>query len=163
MNKITSSKWQRSGSSIIWDAETLTPLIQKGIAVSLREALTWVDNWPSSFPGNSKTVLINGLQPVMDLLDKDEAFNFLREKILKFLRQAKSKDIGVVFAMNASEKNFEVSDLDNQVYYLGDEKIPITFGLWNGAAKDTNAVFQLCREDGNKKEVTCGYHCVRIS
>lgn len=163
MNNMNSSKWKRSGSSIIWDAEFLTPFIKNGDFISLREALSWLPNLPEEPPVNSTTVVISGMQDCLELIgDKDNALDFLRKEILTFIQIAQDKwsNKGIVFAMSASEKNFNVNDLDNLIYFNGD--IPISFGIWNGTAKDNTAVFRLCKKDGTN-DIACGYHCVRIS
>lgn len=48
---MSSSSWLRRGSSTVFDRHTLGPLIGSGTLVSLREALRWMNGWPSDPPG----------------------------------------------------------------------------------------------------------------
>jgi hypothetical protein len=57
-----SSGWQRRGSSVIFYKAMLGPLIVGGHLVSLREALGWLNRWPSDPPGGGTTLLVGGLR-----------------------------------------------------------------------------------------------------
>lgn len=67
MEEMTSSSWKRKGSSIVWSPELLGPLILAAEATPLREVLAWRDGkFPALPPAGGKTVLVGGLQTVLD-------------------------------------------------------------------------------------------------
>ena len=63
MQEMTGSRWKRTGCSIVWSSELLTPLVTDGDAVPLRVALGWLDTgFPDKPPSHAKAVLVGGLQ-----------------------------------------------------------------------------------------------------
>jgi len=66
MQEMTASRWQRTGSSIVWAPELLSPLIASGDAVPLRTVMGWYEHgFPVSPPSHKQTVLVGGLQTVL--------------------------------------------------------------------------------------------------
>ena len=47
MQDMSSSAWNRRGSSVVFDPLPLGPLIEAGALVSMREALRWMNDWPA--------------------------------------------------------------------------------------------------------------------
>jgi hypothetical protein len=78
MRGMSSSAWLRRGSSIVFDRFTLGPLIVGDALVSMREALKWMNAWPAEPPGNGQTVLVCGIETVLDVMEPAEAQNLTR-------------------------------------------------------------------------------------
>lgn len=79
MQEMTSSSWKRRGSSFVWSPELLGSLITEGEAVPLRTVLAWLkDDFPSAPPGDRQTILVGGLQTVLEAMpDPDAAYAWL--------------------------------------------------------------------------------------
>lgn len=164
MRDISSSAWQRRGSSIVYHRNLLVPLIAGGAMVSLREALTWVKNWPSDPPNGGNTVLIAGLETCLEVMVASEAENFLRRTVRPLLLECRSHwdQCGLIFGFGCSEKRFFIDPQENILFLNSDgTKIRLSEGLWNGAAPDE--LFQVTILDSEKnRDVVGGYH-VRLS
>jgi hypothetical protein len=167
MQEMTSSRWQRTGSSIVWSPELLAPLVVGGEAVSLRTVLSWqAHGFPASPPGDRQMVLVGGLQTALAVFsDIASAYEWLRQQVLPLVRsfQYNWDRVGLVFGMDGPGKLFTTSPADDLVYFgKGKEtakKISLTLGIWNGAAMG-GGVFQL--PVPGTKEVG-GYHVQRVS
>jgi hypothetical protein len=166
MNEMESSSWQRRGSSIIWSPELLRPLITGGDAVPLRTALEWSTlGFPDSPPGDRPTVLVGGLQTVLDAFPEPEsAYQWLRGNVLPLVQACGDHwdRVGLVFGMDGPGKLFTLNDADDLVYFgKGNDrerKIKITRAIWNGAATGGGAYKIL---DSSKE--TGGFHVQRVS
>ena len=167
MREMDSSAWQRMGSSIVWSPALLEPLIPKVEPVPLRVAVGWLQTgFPSDPPGDSQTVLVGGLQTVLETLESvSERYNWLRQNVLPLVRAVQSQwdRVGLVFVMDGPGRLFQLNEADELVYFgrsrVRDENVKITLGIWNGAASGDGA-YQLVVT--GSKEVG-GYHVRRVS
>lgn len=167
MDDMTSDAWQRSGSSIIWSPELLEPLIRRGHAVPLLTPLEWMEvGFPEAPPGDESTVLVGGLQTVLETAPTPEAaFRWLRERIMPLIRASQEHwpGVGLVFGMDGPKSLFSLSEADDRVCFGRAQdrrqKVKLTLAIWNGAAAGPGA-YQLIVPD--KREVG-GYHVRRVS
>lgn len=170
MQEMNSSSWQRTGCSIVWSPDLLGPLITAGTAVPVRTALAWMrEGFPEEPPGGGMTILVGGLQTVMETLmtndSAGEAYEWLRANIMPLVRAVQSRwdRVGLVFGMDGPGKLFSLNEADDLVYFgrskNRDENVRITLGLWNGAATGKGASRLLI--PGTKE--TGGYHVLRVS
>ena len=164
MREMSSSAWRRRGSSIVFHRDLLVPLIEAGAMVSLREALSWVKNWPPEPPTGGNTILIAGLETCLEVMVPVEAEDFLRRTIRPFLLECRSRwdQCGLIFGFGCSEKRFCVDPQENILFvHLDGTKIRLSEGVWNGAARDE--LFSLMTLDAAKnRDVVGGYH-VRLA
>jgi len=169
MKDMTSKAWQHLGSSIIWSPELLGPLVLAGEAVPLRVALGWTKHgFPESPPGGRSTVLVGGLQTVLESFPhqaNDAAFTWLRLNIKPLIRAFQSHwgNVGLVFAMDGPDKLFTFNEADEIVYFGRakdrSEQLKLTLGTLNGAATGEGAFRLLVPET---KELG-GYHVKHLS
>ena len=168
MKDMDATTWKRRGSSIVWSPDLLGSLITDGSVVPLRTALCWMTNgFPDDTPDGSSTVLVGGLQTVLETIGtNEEQYDWLRANIMPFLRSVQGHwpRVGIVFGMTGPRNLFHLSEGDDLVYF-GRSKdrsknVRITLGMWNGAAMGEGA-FRLMTT-GAKKEVG-GYHVNHIS
>jgi len=116
MRDMTSRAWQKLGSSIIWSPELLGQLVLGGGAIPLRVALGWVTHgFPAIPPGGKSTVLIGGLQTVLESFPApatEPAFTWLRQRIKPLVRAFQSHwgNVGLVFAMDGPDKLFTFNE-----------------------------------------------------
>jgi hypothetical protein len=167
MQEMTATSWKRRGCSIVWSPVLLTALITDIEAVPPRAALHWQRHGlPESPPSGGKTVLVGGLQTVLELMpDPSAAYAWLRANILPLCRMWSNhwSGVGLVFGMDGPNKLFQLNESDDLVYFgrgsNRDTKLCITRGIWNGAATG-NGVYKLIAE--STKDIG-GFHVVRAS
>ncbi|MFH0982619.1 MAG: hypothetical protein V2A79_13935 [Planctomycetota bacterium] len=167
MKEMDSTTWRRSGSSIVWSPELLGPLITTGEALPVRTVLCWMkDGFPDSPPGGGSTMLVGGLQTVLETADgADEAYDWLRANIMPLVRAVQSQwdRVGLVFGMDGPGKLFHHNEADDLVYFGRSrdrtKNIRITLGMWNGAATGEGAYKLIVP---GTAEVG-GYHVKRVS
>ena len=165
MNDMTSSGWQRRGSSVVFHKEMLGPLIAAGCLVSLREALAWMQGWPADPPGNGETVLVGGLETCLDVMPTEEADRFLCARIKPYIQEFQSRwdQRALVFGFGCSASRFQVDPFED-VLFTGpsDKVIKLSAGLWNGAAKhDLYRLFM--RNVATGKDEVGGFYVRRLS
>lgn len=166
MREMSATGWLRRGSSIVFDKETLGPLLNEGALISIREALGWMNKWPDSLPSGGRTALVGGLETILEVLSVEEAEKFLRERVKPFILefQARWDNCGLVFGFGTHERSFAVTSSDEEVIFKRGNRdhIKLSYHLWDGSA--TLDVTRLIREseDGGKAS-TVGYHVPRIS
>ena len=164
MRDMSSSAWLRRGSSIVFDRFTLGPLIGEGALVSMREALRWMNAWPAEPPGNGRTVLVGGLETLLDVLDPLAAMDFLKKRLNPFVQefQARWDQRGLVFGFGTHERSFELTASDEEVLFIrrDGERVRLSYSLWNGSA--TMNLARLIRDEQGKSK-TVGYYVARIS
>ena len=164
MRDMSSSAWLRRGSSIVFDRLTLGPLIGAGALVSLREALSWMNAWPTEPPGNGQTVLVCGIETFLDVMEPGEAENFLKNKVNPFVQEFQGRwdQRGLVFGFGTHERSFMLTALDEEVLFIrrDGERVRLSYSLWDGSA--TMNLARLIRE-GQGNSITFGYYVARIS
>lgn len=167
MQQMTSEAWKRTGSSIIWMPELLSPLIATGQAVSLREAFDWLNEWPTKTPGGLPTVLIGGLQAALEVLGRERGFELLRKQVMDLLRQAQGNwpEVGVVFGMTGPGNIFRIDEETNFVLMRlpGGDEVELTRGLWNGAGRDAFEIMGKGTIAGKEAVQRGGFHARHLS
>jgi hypothetical protein len=76
MESISNNVWQRRGSSVIFDKTSLGPFIKEGAVVSLRQALSWAHGIPANPPVPGRTIVISGLETIIETMEPPEAEDF---------------------------------------------------------------------------------------
>ena len=165
MLEMSSSAWQRRGSSVVYNRHMLGPLIVAVCLVSLREALGWLRKWPDEPQGNGHTVLVGGLETFLEVLSSAEAENFLRRRVKPLIQEFQSRwdQRGLVFGFGCSSRRFRV-DAQEDVLFSRPEgsAVHLSSGLWNGAAKQD--MYQLfTRDPATSQLVPGGFHVRRLS
>lgn len=166
MDSISTTVWQRKGSCVVFDQYSLAEFIEGGAMVSLREVLGWINNIPAEPPVPGKTILITGMETVIETMPLHEAEEFLTRRIRPLLIEMQSRwtDCGVVFGFSSHEKAFEEVSLAEEVHFHRRDKntVHLSESLWDGSA--TMNMKRITREDAETgKEVIVGYYVARIS
>ena len=170
MQEMTASTWKRTGSSIVWHPDLLADLVRDIEPTPLRELLGWLKTgFPEDTPGGHQTVLIGGLQTVVDTMMQanapDIVEGWVRANVQASVRIAQHHwpKVGMVFVMDGPESLARLNEGDEIVYFgRGNDrsrKVKLSSGLWNGAASGEGA-YQLLVE--NSREVG-GYFVKRLS
>lgn len=166
MEDMTGTAWKRRGSCVVFHPDLLGPLIAVGCQVSLRDALGWMKTWPDDPPCNCPTVLVVGLEASLEVMDVDEADQFLRGRMKAFIQEFQSRwdQRGLVFGFGCSPSCFVVRASDEEVLFTcADGKtIRLSAGLWNGAAKQ-----DMCRlmvkNAATGRDEPAGFYVRRLS
>jgi len=147
----------------MFDHLTLGPLISSGALVSMRDALGWMNKWPKA-PGNGQTVLVYGIETILEVMEPSEAEYFLKSRIKPFIQEFQSHwdQRGLVFGFGTHERSFHVVTSNEEIEFVrrDDKKIRLSYSLWDGSA--TMNVARLIR-DNQGKNITVGYYVARIS
>ncbi len=166
METISSSVWQRKGSSIVFDKRSLGGLISAGAVISLRRALGWSKEIPAAPPVPGPTILVSGLETVVETAPPQDAEEFLTRRIRPLLiaLQYRWTDCGLVFGFSSHAKAFEETPLDEEVLFMRRDRktVRLSKGLWDGSSALN--MKRIVREaDKPGEEITVGYYVARIS
>jgi hypothetical protein len=167
MQEMTAQGWRRRGCSLIWSPELLSDLITSTEATPLSVVLEWQRSGPPNEPpGGARSVLVGGLQTVLEVMpDTDAAYSWLRANVLPLCRLWSNywASVGLIFVMDGPSKLFNLNEADDLVYFGKssdrDGRLCLTRAIWNGAASGSGA-FKLVVE--GSREVG-GFHVVRVS
>lgn len=166
METISNSVWQRKGSSVIFDSVSLGRFISEGAVVSLREALGWMKGFPPTPPVTGRTILISGLEALLETMSPEESNEYLACRIRPLIIEFQSRwtDCGIIFGFSAHEKAFVETAKEEEVLLRRRDgtAVRLSEGLWDGSA--TVNMKRVVREDSEPgKEVVVGYYVARIS
>ena len=169
MNTLSTSSWKRGGSSILFDPTEIQELLKLNSMVSLREFLSWKDNLPDNppIPSSSRTVLVCGLETVLETLSPAEAQEFLQKKIRPVIKiiQDVWTETGIVFGFAQGKQSFkEVPGSREEVLFLrsDNQEIRISEGLWDGTA-ELNMMQIVSSFISESQRFVLGYYVKRIS
>ena len=166
MDSISNNVWQRRGSSVIFDQEYLSGYISDGSVVSLRQALAWSTGPPTNPPVPGRTIVIAGLDTVLETMSPQEAEDFLSKRIRPLLIRLQNHwtDCGVVFGLTSHPKSFAETPMEEEVLFRRRDRtqLHLSEGLWDGsAAVNMRRIIREGRKAG--EEITVGYYVARIS
>ncbi len=165
MESNSTTVWQRKGSCVIFNKECLGEFIASGAVISLRQFLDWIKAIPAVPPVSGSTILVSGLETVIEILPSMEAEDFLARRVRPVLIELQNRwDCGIVFGFSAHEKAFKETALEEEVLFQrrGHQEIRLSDGLWDGSA--TMNMQRLLVEDAATSKETCiGYYVSRIS
>jgi len=120
--------------------------------------------WPAEPPGNGQTVLVCGMETLLDVMEPAAAQNFLKSRVKPFVQefQAHWDQRGLVFGFGTHERSFELTASDEEVLFIrrDGERVRLSYSLWDGSA--TMNVARLIRDEQGKS-ITVGYYVARIS
>lgn len=169
MNTLSTTSWMRSGSSILFDPTEIQNLLKLNSMVSLREFLSWRDNLPDNppIPDSSRTVLVCGLETVMETLPPAEAQIFLQRKIRPVIKTIQDvwTETGIVFGFTQGPRSFkEKPGSKEEVLFLrsDNQEIRISEGLWDGTA-ELNMMQIISSFISESQRFVVGYYVKRIS
>lgn len=166
MDTISNNVWQRRGSCVVFDQKSLGPFIADGAVISLREALTWSKEFPANPPVPGRTILVSGLETVIETMEPQEAEDFLTRRIRPLLIDLQNRwtDCGVVFGFTSHPKTFEETSLEEEVLFRRRDRktVRLSEGLWDGSAT-VNMKRVVRKGDQPGGEVIIGYYVARIS
>ncbi|MBE7508220.1 MAG: hypothetical protein HS101_18310 [Planctomycetia bacterium] len=161
---VDSKMWLTRGSSVIFDKIMLGPLLNDGALISLRQALSWLSSWPSAPPTSGRTVLLGGLDTVLEVLPTRDAEDFVRRQIRPLIAEFQNRwtECGLVFGMNTPAPRIVEDPVTEMVHFENrdGERLCLSTELWNGSAvTDMRRLVRTDRAAGQK--VRGGYYAPR--
>jgi len=168
MHDLSTDIWLRLGTGLVWDAQAQHSAAQAGRTVSLREAQGWAGMMPDDTPGGVQTILVTGLQTVLDVLSPTEADPVLA-KVRTLIRRKSDRwpECALLFAMPDGKRLLlDPATQGIVLTFPGHEKPDIDLGirLWSGAARDASRIVEN-RLDAKGKPVSVpiGFWLRRVS
>ncbi len=166
METISNTVWQRKGSCIVFDQKSLGPLIANGSFISLRQMLSWAKNIPVSPPVPGKTILISGLETIIETIETEKAEEFLSHRIRPILINLQNRwnNCGIVFGFTSHSSAFKETSMEEEVIFhrRDQHKIRLSERLWDGSCT-INMKRIISEGDKPEAEVIAGYYVARIS
>ncbi|MDR1534891.1 MAG: hypothetical protein LBU64_07325 [Planctomycetota bacterium] len=166
MDVMSIDVWREKGSSVVFDREALSSLLAAGDAISLRQALSWLEqSLPADPPERRESLLISGLETVLQVLSPPEAYDFLIYRVRPVIRelQAAWPACGLVFRFASPGQAFAEGGMNDEVLFRrrDQQTVRLSDGLWDGGA--TIGLKRIVRATEQGGEETLGYHVARIS
>ncbi|MDD2316836.1 MAG: hypothetical protein PHD57_05760 [Desulfobacterales bacterium] len=166
MESISNTVWQRQGSCVVFDQKSLGPIITDGALVSLRQALAWSKGMPADPPVPGRTILVSGLETMIETMAPQEGEAFLVHRIRPLLINLQNRwtYCGVVFGFSTHPRAFEETALKEEVLFRRRDRktVRLSESLWDGSA--AASMKRVVREgDQPGQEVIVGYYVARIS
>ena len=166
METISNTVWQRKGSSIVFDQKSLGPFIADGSVISLRQMLSWTKGLLANPPVPGKTILVSGLETIVETMASQEAEVFLARRVRPLIIDLQNRwnNCGMVFGFSAHRNVFKETSLEEEVLFQRRDKkqIRLSEGLWDGSAAIN--MKRIVREgDKPESEIIIGYYVARIS
>jgi len=166
MDSISSTVWQRKGSSVIFDRAVLGEFISQGAVISLRNALAWMKDFPDHPPVPGRAIVISGLETIMETLPPPLAEEFLNQRLRPLIIELQNRwtECGILFGFSSHERAFEETAFEEEILFLrGDRKqVRLSEELWGGSAS-VNMKRIVKEEQKTRKEKKVGYYVARIS
>lgn len=169
MKILSTTSWQRQGSCILFGLTEIQELLNQKAMVSLREFLSWRNNVPDDppIPEDADTILVCGLETVMDTLSAEEAQEFLQYQVRPVIKNIQDiwTNTGVAFGFLQGSMSFkETNGSREEVLFLrsDNQEVHISEGLWDGTAELNMQRLETTFISDNQK-VPIGYYVKRIS
>ena len=166
MDDIAGDQWLRNGSSLIWDGVPSSATVPQRV-VSLRQALTWLPALPAEPPDGVRTIIITGLQTVVDvLLPADAATVLARVRALSRVQSRDWPETAFVFVLPSSSR-LETDAAGASLLLVsrsGGATLDIGGMLWPGNVRQANRIVQQGIDARKNPTVTpIGYWLRRVS
>jgi hypothetical protein len=166
MDNIASDRWLRNGSSLIWEGLPGNASLPQRV-LSLREALAWLPTLPPEPPDGVRTIIITGLQTVVDVLPLADAATVLAR--VRALIRVQSRDwpeTAFVFILPSSSR-LESDAAGTSLLLVslsGRATLDIGGMLWPGNVRQANRIVQQGMDARKNPTVTpIGYWLRRVS
>jgi len=157
---------------LVWDARLLSPLLESSEQVPLHAALKWIEEkLPSTPPSkDGKTIFVAGLQTVLEVLERDAAFKFLRNRVQRLIVRVQDyygNNVGLVFGLNCNWRQWRIDSNEHAYLRLrSGHELNVTFALWNGVAREVQIIMaeeQKAQRSELIKETWGGFYVRRYS
>ena len=111
MKILSNTSWKRQGSCILFGLTEIQELLNEKSMVSLKEFLSWRNNVPDDppIPEDADTILVCGLETVMDTLSAEDAQEFLQYQVRPVIKNIQDiwTNTGVAFGFPQGSMSFK--------------------------------------------------------
>lgn len=142
MRQILDTVWQRRGVSWVWDEAALAEVALASEVISLRDLIQSQIDWPEDLPSkDGNSMVVSGLDAVLDLLTPQDAENWLGGKlksaILSF-QDAYSGEAALIFFLPGGHRRLTVDAATDAVRWRcsapnGEQSLDFGRLLWGEA------------------------------
>lgn len=160
-----STTWRSKGSSLVWSPALWEPLLETQEPIPLRDALAWLTAIPAT-PPHAGPIVIVGLQPCLEILDPDAAFQFLRMRILRLIEECQDcwPTSSLVFGLSCTSKDWRLDVQDRALLRVRQgHEVQVTLGMWAGAASTASQLEVHSGDPAKPGPVHGGYYLARLS
>lgn len=174
MKTMTDDTWTRRGINFLWDDETFAKLRSKPNTsiLSIRAGWQLSNSWPDELPANDgRTLIVAGLDGCLDLLNPEDAANWITGSLRPFIQDFQSEYDGegsLVFWLPNGGKRIIMNRASEQ--YLWHCAVPkgdtLELGrlLWSGAESDVSRIINSqCTNQDPDGPAWIGLHHPRVS
>lgn len=145
MRKLTESRWQRRGISLLWNSAALAGFTTPNEFVSLRQLFALAGNWPEILPSSDgDAVIVAGIDACLDLLTPEDAERWLetdlRDIILRFQGHY-GGDAALIFWLPTGHERVRVNPASQAYSWVctapySNQRLDLGRALWSGAEAD---------------------------
>lgn len=137
--------WKRRGVSLLWGGESLSALVEPGSVFSMRQFLSMIGTWPADLPSNDgKTMVVAGLEGCLDLLEPNDAANWLKTDVLPAMlafQDEYDSEGALIFWLPTGKNRVKMSRATESYSWMcaaphSNEKLDLGRILWSGAEVD---------------------------
>ncbi len=173
MPPLNNDVWQRRGHSLLWNAPTLAALATPPETCTLRQFFSLVDDWPDELPANQgRTLIVVGLEGVLDSLNPDQAAEWLENDLQEALCSFQSAydQAALVFWLPSGRQRLKANSARPGVYDWicaaphSDNRLDLGRLLWSGAAPDAQHILDPTQPNADPDGPSwIGLHLARLS
>lgn len=166
-------KWKRTGVSLLWDAESLVQVATHKQVISLHKFVRMAETgWPEELPClNGDVIVVGGLDACIDVFSPVDAVAWLEQRlyyIILSFQQEYENQAALIFWMPDGLNRLDYKNSDDIYNWIcaGEHRnqlIPLSRGLWNGAAQDARRIIAINGSRKGRKEDWVGLYHPRIS
>lgn len=149
MPPLISDVWKRYGHSLLWNAPALFSFVSPKEIVTLRQFFALIDAWPEDLPAyNGQTLVVVGLESVLDSLNPHEAADWLETDLQEALHSFQSAydTAALIFWLPGGQQRIKANAAQPGVYDWTcaaphtETRFDLGRLLWSGAAPDARHI-----------------------
>lgn len=141
--------WKRRGVSLLWEANSLSALVEPKDVVSIRQFFSLVGNWPNDLPCNEgNTLVVAGLEGCVDLMEPEVAEGWLKSEFLPAVlafQDEYSLEAALVFWLPTGKSRVRMNRATEAYTWIcsaphSNQHLDIGRILWAGAEADVGRI-----------------------
>ena len=162
MNHLRSSKWKKSGFSLLWDVSALTQVVLPSGVVSLRGFFSLSQQWPETLPGSDGDALVVvGVEGCLDVLSNVDGKRWLEEDLKPMILSFQSHYQGqaaLIIWLPSGKSRVLVRGFNEECFWKSkasvssssqNKELPLGRCLWGGLGSEVLKIHLSGAKDGD--------------